>query len=155
MKWLDQCHPGLKCHFGADYEALGEWAKTSVCPGCISLLNCTNCVPHNPELQCRHPVCAHRRTQLLLQHPAVGCSPGFTEVWHTLHKQCAMRENKCCGEDECPVPTTRHCGLRFTNADQYAASLYIGVATVAGALALLRDDATTVRAISSNAKFAF
>ena len=85
----------------------------------------------------------------------MGCSPGFTEVWHTLHKQCEMRQNKCSGEDECPVPTTRHCGLRFTNADQYAASLYIGVATVAGALALLRDDATTVRAISSNAKFAF
>ena len=134
---------------------MGEWAKTNVCPGCASLQNCTDCTPHNPELLCNHPVCSHRRAQLLLQHPPVGCSSGFSEVWHALHRQCARRQDRCCGENECPVPTARHCGLRFTAADQYAASLYIGVATVAGALALLRDDATTVRAITSGAQFAF
>lgn len=149
------CHPGLKCHFGADYAAIGEWAKTQVCPGCISLNNCTSCAPHNPELHCDHPVCGHRRAQLLLQHPPEGCSSGFVEVWTTLHRQCARRQGRCCDGQDCPVPSARHCGLSFTNADQYAASLYIGVATVAGALALLRDDATTVRAVATRTQFLF
>ena len=151
------CHPGLKCHFGADYEAIGNWAATQVCPGCTDVNNCTTsqCVPHNRHLNCSHPVCFHRRTQLLLQHPPVECSPGFEAMWKALHRQCATVNGECCNQRECPHPTTRHCGLQFKAADQYAASLYIGVATLAAAMALLRDDTTTVLTVTSRTRYQF
>lgn len=149
------CHPGLKCHFGADYEALGEWAKTNVCPSCVSLINCTDCEPHNADLNCDHPACGDRRAQLLLQHPPVDCSSGFTEVWETLHRQCARIQDRCCNRQDCPRPNAKHCGLQFKSADQYAASLYIGIATLAGSLALLREDATTIKTSASTTQFLF
>lgn len=147
----------MTCHFGADWEALGHWAATQICLGCDNVNNCTEamCVPPDRDLDCAHPVCFHRRTQLLLQHAPVDCSAGFTAVWNALHRQCAKVNDECCSHRDCPVPVARHCGLRFKAVDQYAASVYVGVATLAAVMALLRDDATTVAAISTKARYIF
>ena len=67
-----------------------------------------------------------------------GCAEGRCE--------CAAPSTRLnCNHAPCAVPRAARRTARYTAREQFTASLYVGLASLLAALALLRDEATTVR----------
>ena len=137
------CDPGVTAHYGSDAAELVEWAVAELCSGCAEG-RCV-CAPPSTRLNCSHPVCGDRRAQVLLAHEPIGCGDRATAAWAALRLQCATLHGVCCNHHVCAVPGAIGRGTRYTAREQFAASLYVGLASLLSALALLRDEATTVR----------
>lgn len=137
------CHPGVIAHYGSDAIELLAWAESELCTGCAE--GRCECAAPSTRLNCSHPVCGERRAQVLLTHEPVGCGDGATAAWGALRQQCATLHGKCCNHAPCAVPRAARRTARYTAREQFTASLYVGLASLLAALALLRDEATTVR----------
>lgn len=136
----------MTAHYGRDAADLVEWAVAELCTGCAS--GRCECVPPSTRLNCSHPVCGDRRAQILLAHEPVGCGDRGRAAWGALRLQCATVHGVCCNHAPCAVPNAVGRGARYTAREQFAASLYVGLASLLAALSLLRDEATTVREVA-------
>lgn len=146
------CDPALKCWYGDDIAALQAWAVQNFCPSC-ERGGCDDCAPRDANLNCtEHPLCAERRTDILLSQHPTGCGDEFERVWGAAHRLCATSHGRCC--PDCARPTPRRCTATFTQGDSFIASVYTAAAALVSALALLADEATTVP-VRSAYKFSF